>query len=209
MFAGLAVLLVLTACSVVNGSGQVATETRPVSGFTGIDLAGSGEVTIQQGEAESLTIEADDNVLPKLTSEVADSILTLDTKPGTTVRPRSPIRYRVTVKDLTSLGLSGSGIVTAQGMKIRTLRTDISGSGRVNLSGSADQQDIELSGSGLYEAAELPSQTVSAEVSGSGQVFVTVSGDLKVDISGSGNVTYSGEPRVDSSVSGSGKVIKK
>ena len=95
----------------VNGSGQVETETRPVSGFTGIDLAGSGEVTIEQGDAESLTIEADDNVLPELTSEVSGSMLTLDTKPGTTVRSLNPIRYRVTVKDLTALSLSGSGSV--------------------------------------------------------------------------------------------------
>ena len=89
------------------------------------------------------------------------------------------------------------------------LRTDISGSGRVNIGGSADQQDIEVSGSGEYDAAGLPSQTVSAEVSGSGDVVVTVSGLLKVDISGSGSVTYSGDPKVESSVSGSGKVIKK
>ena len=80
----------------VNGSGHVETETRQVSGFTGIDLAGSGEVTIEQGDAESLTIEADDNVLPELTSEVSDSVLTLGTKPGTTVRTLNPIRYRVT-----------------------------------------------------------------------------------------------------------------
>jgi hypothetical protein len=203
------VLVVLGACSVVNGSGRVATETRPVSGFTGIDLAGSGEVTIQQGAAESLTIETDDNLLPKLTSEVSDSILTLGTRRGTTVRSRSPIRYRVTVKDLTALSVSGSGSVTAQGMKLQALRTDISGSGRVDFSRSADQQDIELSGPGRSEAAQLPSQPVSAEVSGSGQVVVTVSGELEVDISGSGIVTYSGEARVDPSVSGSGKVIKK
>jgi hypothetical protein len=35
----LAALLVLAACSAVTGSGQVATETRSVSGFTAIDLA--------------------------------------------------------------------------------------------------------------------------------------------------------------------------
>jgi hypothetical protein len=65
----LAALLLLTGCSVVNGSGQTKSETRTVSGFTGIELSGTGEVTIEQGDAESLTVEADDNVLPALTSE--------------------------------------------------------------------------------------------------------------------------------------------
>ncbi len=74
----LALLLVSSGCSTVSGSGNVVTETRQVSGFNRIDLAGSGEVTIQQGDAESLTIEADDNVLPRLTSEVSNSTLKLD-----------------------------------------------------------------------------------------------------------------------------------
>src|SRR5215210_6964181 len=158
----LAVLLVLSACSVVNGSGQVATENRQVSGFTRIDLSGAGEVTLEQGGAESLTVEADNNVLPALTSKVSDSTLKLDKKPGTTVRTKNPIRYRVTVKELTGVEVSGSGTVEAQRMTLQTLRVDISGSGVVNLSGSAVEQDIEVSGSGRYDAAELPSQKVSA-----------------------------------------------
>ena len=102
LLAMVAVLLVLGGCSVVSGSGQVKSETRQVSGFTGIELSGNGEVTIEQGDTESLTIEADDNVLPVLTSEVEDSVLRLGTKPRTTVQTRSPIRYRVTLKDLTA-----------------------------------------------------------------------------------------------------------
>jgi Putative auto-transporter adhesin, head GIN domain len=191
---GLAVLLLLSACGgVVTGSGQVATETRSVSGFTAIDLAGSGEVTVEQGNSESLTIEADDNVMPRLTSEVSDSTLKLDKKPGI-VNTRSPIRYRVTVRDLTGVGVSGSGSVRGQGMTLQSLQVDISGSGRVDLNGSAVEQDIEVSGSGRHEAAELQSQQVTADISGSGQVAVAVSRELRVDISGSGTVTYSGDP---------------
>jgi hypothetical protein len=204
-----AILLALASCSVVNGSGQVKTESREVSGFTKIDLAGTGEVTIAQGPTESLTIEADDNVLPALTSDVSDSTLKLGTKPRTNVRTRNPIRYRVTMKDLTGVSLSGSGSVTANGMQLRALRTDISGSGTVNVSGSAVTQDIQLSGSGRYEAAGLPSQEVSAEISGSGEVAVAVSRVLKVGISGSGTVTYSGDPSIEQDISGSGKLIKK
>ena len=205
----LAVLLLLSACSVVNGSGQVKSETRQVSGFTKIDLSGTGEVSIEQGDAESLTIEADDNVLPRLTSEVSDSTLKLGKKRWNSLRTKNPIRYRVTVKELTALSVSGAGSVNAKGMTLQTLRLEISGSGVVNLSGSAVEQDIEVSGSGRYDAAELPSQKVTADISGSGQVAVAVSRELRIDISGSGTVTYSGNPSVQQDISGSGKVIKK
>ena len=204
-----ATVLVLSACSVVTGSGRIESETREVSGFTRIDLSGSGEVTVVQGDVESLTVEADDNVLPVLTSDVSDSTLKLGTKSGTTVNTRSPIRYRVMIKDFTGISLSGSGSVIADDVQVGALRSDISGSGSVELGGSADEQDIRVSGSGRYEAAGLTSEKVNAEISGSGRVVVTVSGELKVDISGSGTVTYSGDPTVDESISGSGRLIKK
>jgi Putative auto-transporter adhesin, head GIN domain len=206
---GVAGVLALSACSVVSGSGQVASETREVSGFTRIDLSGNGEVSIAQGEAESLTIEADDNVLPVLTSTVSDSTLRLGTKPRTSVRTSNPIRYRVTVPELTGIILSGSGAIDARGLTLQTLQVDISGSGTVSVSGTAVEQDIELSGSGRYEAAGLSSEKAAAEISGSGQVLVAVSRELSVDISGSGTLTYSGDPSVEQSVSGSGKVIKE
>jgi Putative auto-transporter adhesin, head GIN domain len=207
--ASLAVLLVLSACAVVNGSGNVATETRQVSGFTGLDLSGTGEVTIEQGNAESLTIEADDNVLPKLTSKVENGTLKLDKRPGTTIRTKNPIRYRVGLKDLTALDVSGAGNVQAQRVTLQTLHVEISGSGAVTLAGSAVEQHIDVSGSGRYDAAELQSQKVTAGISGSGQVTVAVSRELNIDISGSGTLIYSGDPTVKQDVSGSGRVIKR
>ena len=168
LVAVVAVLLLLTGCSVVSGSGQVRPEARQVSGFTGIELSGEGEVIIEQGGSESLTVEADDNVLPVLTSEVRDSVLRLRTKRRTTVRTRNPIRYRVTLQNLTSIALSGSGSVAADNLQVNALQVDISGSGTVNLGGSADEQEVEISGSGRYDAAGLRSRSATLEISGSG-----------------------------------------
>jgi putative autotransporter adhesin-like protein len=204
-----AALLLLTGCSVVNGSGQTKSETRTVSGFTGIELSGIGEVTIEQGDAESLTIEADDNVLPVLTSKVDDSVLRLGRKQRTRVNTRNPIRYRVTVTDLDRIELSGSGSVVGEGLRLDALRVEISGSGTMRLAGSADEQQLEVSGSGRYDAAGLASRSVDVEISGSGKATVTVTEQLRVDISGSGTVTYTGDPKVDQSVSGSGRLIKQ
>jgi hypothetical protein len=70
-FALITVALLVTACSVTRGSGQLTTESRPVSGFTKVELSGTGELTIEQTGTESLTISAEDNILPRLTSEVS------------------------------------------------------------------------------------------------------------------------------------------
>src|SRR5262249_20698204 len=46
-----------------TGAGGVRTESRQVSGFTAVELQGFGDLTIEQTGAESLTIEAEDDIL--------------------------------------------------------------------------------------------------------------------------------------------------
>ena len=106
-------LLLLTACSTTKGSGQLATAQREVSGFTKVELAGQGDLTIEQTGTESLTISAEDNLLPLLTSDVSGDTLILGTKPNTSIVTTKPITYSVTVKDLDGLAVSGSGTMSA------------------------------------------------------------------------------------------------
>ena len=205
----LAVGLLLAACSVTRGSGQLATQSREVSGFTKVELSGGGELTIQKSGSESLSISAEDNLLPRLTSEVSNDTLILGTEPNTTILPQQPVTYTVTVKDLTGVAVSGSGNVRVLDLTTSALGISVSGSGTITVNGTVDDQDLEISGSGRYEAAQLTSKTVKAEISGSGTANVLATDVLDVEISGSGTVTYTGNPQVEQEISGSGKLIKK
>jgi hypothetical protein len=203
-----ATVAALVACS-TTGSGNVVSESRPVAGFTKIDLSGRGEVTIDQNGTEALTVEAEDNLMPKVTSEVVDGTLRLGEKSNLTLRQNTPIKYRVSVKEIAGLIISGSGTVTATKITTPHLSVDISGSGTVTLGGSVEAQELAISGSGDYQAKDLPSKTTTAEISGSGDAAVAVSDRLDVEISGSGRLTYYGNPpQVTQQVSGSGRVMK-
>jgi hypothetical protein len=205
----LAVMLLVTACSITRGSGRLATEPRQVSGFTKIELSGTGEVTVQKTGTESLTISAEDNILPRLTSKVSDGTLDLGTKANAKISPTKPITYSVTVKDLTGLAVSGSGTIHVTNLTTAALSIDISGSGTITANGTVDDQDLEISGSGRYQAEQLASKTVKAQISGSGTASVLATDRLDVEISGSGTLTYSGNPQVQQEISGSGRLIKK
>jgi hypothetical protein len=202
-------LLLLAACSVTRGSGQLATAQREVAGFTKVELAGQGDLTIEQTGTESLTISAEDNLLPLLTSDVSGDTLVLGTKPNTTIVTTKPITYSVTVKDLTGLMVSGSGTITVPKLATTELTINISGSGTITVNGAANDQNLEISGSGRYQAEGLTSKTVKANISGSGEASVLATDMLDVAISGSGSVTYSGNPQVKQEISGSGELIKK
>jgi hypothetical protein len=205
----LAVLLVVAACSVTKGSGKVVSQTRKVTGFTKVELSGSGELTIEKTGMESLTISAEDNLLPQLTSEVSGDTLTLGTKPNTTVVPTKPITYSLTVKDLNGIAVSGSGSVRVSNLTTNSLTTQISGSGTISASGTVNNQAVDISGSGRYQAEQLTSKTAKVQISGSGHASVLATDLLDVKISGSGTLTYGGNPQITQEISGSGKLIKK
>ena len=57
------ILLFLSGCITIQGSGNVKNESRPVSEFTEVILTGSGNLNIKQTGKESLIIEAEDNIL--------------------------------------------------------------------------------------------------------------------------------------------------
>ena len=212
--------------SVVNGSGRVQTESRMVQGFTEVDLSGQGTLTITQGADEALTIEAEDNLLPALTSDVQQGRLVLGTKASTILRASKPIRYDLRVKDLSAIRLSGAGNINATTFRADSLELRTSGSGTIQIdqlaanaltsriSGAGDQliggiaprQDVTISGAGNYRAASLASREANVSVSGTGNVDVRVSDALAVKISGMGRVEYSGSPRVTSDISGLGRI---
>jgi hypothetical protein len=195
-----------TTDSAVTGSGDLITESRDVDDFSTIALSGSGNVIIEQNGTESLSIEAEDNLLSVLTSDVSSGTLQLGTREGTTLRPTLPVTYHVTVEDLAGLQLSGSGSVTAAGITTPAISIDISGSGDVSVDGTADDQTVSISGSGNYSAGGLATLNSTTEVSGSGDVSVDVRDDFQAEITGSGNVTYTGDPQVSQDISGSGEL---
>jgi hypothetical protein len=193
----------------VRGSGTLATEKREVSGFTDIRVHGSGDVTVDQTGSDSLSLEAEDNILPLLETTVRDGVLHLGTKANVNLHPTRPIRYQVTVRRLTGFGISGSGSVKATNVDTDRLSGSISGSGSATLAGRADSVDLRISGSGSYDAANLQSKSAKVSISGSGDAVVNATDSLDASVSGSGSVHYVGKPSVRSHVSGSGTVASR
>src|SRR5262245_29059811 len=90
----------------VTGSGVVKSESREIEPVESVALSGIGELTVTQGDAVKLTVEAEDNILPLIETKTANGKLTLGLKSGTTVQTTKPIKYNLTVKTLTGLELS-------------------------------------------------------------------------------------------------------
>ena len=200
----------VSSCSVVDfateqGSGTIVSETRDVSGFDRIEVIGSGQVAIAVTGTDSLQVEADDNILPLLTTEVRNGKLELSSE--SSISPSQAIQYTITVESLTGVAVTGSGDVLAVGVDSDRFAVDISGSGSVSPAGATDALSVAISGSGRYRGVDLVAASASVDISGSGGAIINATDELDVDISGSGTVEYTGDPIVTQSISGSGAVV--
>ncbi len=189
-------------------SSDVTSESRDVSGFDEVELRGVGNLSLEQTGSESLTVEAEESVLPKIRTEVVNNRLIIGPEPNTSIQTTQPINYTLTVKDLNALKVSGSGDIEAEGISTDGLTVAVSGTGDVEISGEADSQEIEISGTGDYQAEDLESKEVKVDVGGTGSAIVNVSDQLDAKVSGAGSVEYIGDPTVNQDVSGTGEVSK-
>lgn len=183
-------------------------ESRNVSGFEEVELRGAGSLSIEQADSESLSVEAQEDVLSKLTTKVVNDRLIIGPKPNATIHTTEPINYELTVKDLNALEVSGSANVEAEGIKTERLAVTIGGTGNVKTVGEADEQEINVSGTGDYQAEDLVSKEVKIAVTGAGSALINVSEELDAEISGVGSVEYVGDPKVQQDVSGVGQLSK-
>jgi hypothetical protein len=192
----------------VQGSGVAATQTRHVAPFTGVDLAGSNEVTIRAGGTQAVVVHADDNLLDHVTTEVSSGTLAVGNTSGS-FTTRSPMRVEITVPSIRALTLSGSGLMVASAVDAPQLKVTLSGSGLLRIDGTATRLDASLSGSGDAQLEQLVAGDVKAIVSGSGRVVVNATKSLDASVPGSGVVMYTGDPAdVTTSVTGSGAVVR-
>ncbi len=215
---------------VVRGSGNIITETRQVSDFNKVQLDGAGTLTITKGDSESLQIEADDNVLPELTSDVTGNTLVLGIEENwwqKAIIPTQTINYVLTVTDLSDITINGAADLYLDGFETDSLTIKINGAGNItvsdlaanafefeingtansDLSGEVHDLSIKVNGMGNVQAGGLQTSTADIEINGLGNGTIWVTDSLSVSISGGGSLSYYGFPTVSQDISGAGDII--
>ena len=216
--------------TLARGTGPVISQERDVASFATVDLSGEGRLLITSGKSPGLWIEAQQNILDRLESEVSGDTLRIRERWGwfgpATLWANEPITYHVTVPNLKGIKLAGAIVVQGEDpieaeellvefsgscdieLEVQTgsLVVNTSGDSDVDLRGRADRAVFGTSGLTEITALDLASRTVTINCSGSSDIEVNASEHLKVTASGSSIVSYVGDPAVDKDISGSGEV---
>ncbi|MQC26583.1 MAG: DUF2807 domain-containing protein [Chloroflexi bacterium] len=213
----------------VRGSGNVVTESRQLGDFEEITIEYPAQVVVRQGASSSVVIEAEDNLVQQLESEVRGDRLTIKNRESDwrdRVNPSEPVHLTITVVNLTdvhfptageleilglttdslSLHLGGAGNIMIQDLNADNFECRISGAGNIDANGTVQTMRLEISGFGNFDAHDLKSQTANVQINGAGNATVRVAEELTAKISGAGSVDYYGSPEVSRQISGLGSV---
>jgi predicted DNA binding CopG/RHH family protein len=194
--------------SKVKGSGVTGSEVRNIRDFRAIDVGGVFQVEIIVGKDFALEVEADDNLLQHIRTEVQNGVLKIETTES--IKSQNPINIRVSAPDIASIEASGASRVTAEGLRNSSLAIDTSGASKISLNGETEALSVDVSGASNIDAESLKTQTAAVEASGASHVSLFVTGRLTSKASGASRIVYTGNPaNVEKKTSGASSVRQK
>lgn len=183
-----------------------ASEARNVPAFHAIDLAGTLDVEVTVGKPMSVQVSGEADLLDRVTTVVKDGVLVIDTR-REPKRRSNHLHASVTVPDLTSVAISGTGGMKVAGVANESFGISLPGTGQMSVTGSTGSLRIVVDGTGDIAAKDLAAKSAIVEVNGTGSATLRVSQSLEANVTGTGSIDVHGKPaRVKKSVRGVGSI---
>jgi hypothetical protein len=192
----------------VQGSGTSKSETRSVSGFTKIDAGGAVNVEVTAQKDFSVVVEADDNLLTNIKTEVSGDTLKIYSEDR--ISPKTRVNVKISMPIIEGLDVSGASSGNVVNVNADSLEIVASGASKIKIDGMAKELNANASGASTVDAESLEVEDADVEASGASKAVVSATNDLKVDASGASKISYVGEPKnIKQNSSGASSVTKK
>ncbi|HEV7332583.1 MAG TPA: head GIN domain-containing protein [Flavisolibacter sp.] len=186
----------------IEGNGNLVTRDVQVSSFDALKASGVYELRLSQGDKESVTIEADENLQQYFNVRNEGAALVIDMKgmKNKNLKNKNKMRVHVTFKKLKTLDLSTVGSVATEkelnfadleinnasvgkvqlNLSANSVKFKNSSVGSVQLAGKAQNAVFTNSGVGSLDAGSFVVQTMNIENNGVGGATVNAEKELKV-----------------------------
>ncbi len=156
----------------------------------------------------SVELEADDNLLLLIKTEVSGDTLKISTEDR--ISSKTKIVVKISMPELTSLDISGASGAVVSNVKTDSLKLEASGASKIKISGEANNLESGANGASGIDAEGLTVNDADVVASGASNITVSAANNLKADASGASTILYTGEPKnVEPTSSGASSVKKK
>jgi len=197
-----------TNLSGIEGSGTAKSEQRNVSGFSKIDAGGAINLEIAFQENYGVSVEADENLLQHIKTEVSGDTLKIHSEGR--ISPKTKINVKISMPKLSDLDISGASTANVANFKADSIDLTASGASKITISGTATSVKTDASGASSIDAEKLSVEKADVNSSGASKVIVAPLDDLNADASGASSVYYTGDPKnIKQDASGASSIKKK
>lgn len=192
----------------IKGSGASKTEQRNVSGFTKIDAGGAVNIEIDAQKDFSVSVEADDNLLQYIKTEVSGDTLKIYSEGK--ISPSAKLNVKISMSAIEGINISGASDGKITNVRADSLKLKASGASEVMISGEAKKLKADASGASEIDAENLKVEDVEVEASGASKATVLAANSLEAEASGASKIFYAGEPKnLKQNASGASSISKK
>lgn len=174
----------------VKGSGNIATETRDLKDFKAVEVSGVFNVEVVAQKDFSVQVEADDNLLQYIKTEVHNGVLEISTTKQ--IKSKSGLKIRISAPDIERVEASGVAKINVSDLKNAGFNVNTSGASKIELSGVTDKLVIEVSGASKIDAENLTARAATIDSSGASKISVNATESIRADASGASKITYTG-----------------
>jgi hypothetical protein len=191
----------------VQGEGAVTTEDRTTDAFENLSVGAGIRVEVTEGATLSVTLAAQPNLLPLISTLVTDGQLVVNVaSPGFSTS--EPVTLTVVAPDLRSVTLSGGAMGTLATTATDALTLDVSGGAVLEATGTTRALALTASGGAQAHCGGLEAETATVTASGGAQAELNVVGELSGDVTAGATVRLTRKPAsLDVTTGGGGLVI--
>ena len=176
----------------MSGSGLPASRQYDYDGFSSLRVDNACAATVTRGDAFGVSVTVDDNLVKYLRVERDGGTLRIGLDPVMNYHDAT-LKAEVTMPDLEGLEVTGGSTAAVAGFASdKALDLQLSGAGKVSLSGvRAGDVALDVSGGGGL-TGELEARELAGEVSGAGKVGLEGSASrARLEASGAGALALS------------------
>lgn len=191
----------------IIGSGIIISEDRVLDDFEGIRIDGVIEADISFAANQSVEVQGDDNIVPRIITESENNLLRINLESGNYA---PGFRAKVIIKALLINLVENVGVsdINFRGFdNLDLLEVENLGVGTTVLNGRSVILEASNSGVGNIQGFNFISDTCRVSLSGVGNIQVNSNDLLEGSLSGVGNILYKGQPDIDVVVSGVGELV--
>jgi hypothetical protein len=198
------------ACILSIGAFAQKSENRTVTSFNKLEVSGAASVKLNKGETVAVKVDAHEEDMAKIITEVKNNRLIVKTK-GDIKHSFNVYVTFVTLDQVDVTGASsvkGGDVLSADKLTLsstgastldlnitsKELVSEITGASSVSLNGTVSHHQSEVTGASSLKAQQLSSTSTDIRTTGASSAKVNVSKKIKAVANGASSIHYYGNP---------------